>query len=190
MNTTVMERPPLVSIVGTVLNITPALAANRSGKIKLDDGKILSAFPDKLQIIEVGRSYDFGCVVTQKAGVNYHDVKAIRAAPQPQAFRAPPSHAPAVRATDNYPSHQAARRDAAAQPQRTAPVQHEAPQHTANDYNRQTHPADARRMFVCAQISALIKSHQLQVVPLNPVAITETIDLLAKAYDQSCLGGD
>ena len=174
MNTMTMERPPLVSIVGTVVNISPAPAGNRSGKIKLDDGRILSAFADKLQMIEIGGTYDFGCVVTQKAGVNYHDVKAIRPA-QSQQYSAPPRSQPS--------------RVAPGETQRSAPVnQHvDPPRQPSNGngnngaYYRPTSPKDARRMFICSQMNALIQSHQ--IAPLNAQSIADAIAMLAEAYD-------
>lgn len=174
MNTMTMERPPLVSIVGTVINISPAPAGNRSGKIKLDDGRILSAFADKLQMIEIGGTYDFGCVVTQKAGVNYHDVKAIR--PAAQQYSAPPRSQPA--------------RQAPGETQRSAPVnQHVDPPRqpsNGNNYYRPTAPRDAERMFVCANLGHFIDRG---AVSLEAGQMVDAVNILREVW-QSTFGGD
>jgi hypothetical protein len=172
MNTMTAERPPLTQIIGTVVFKSPAPAPNRSGKLKLEDGKILSAFPDKLVLVEVGGTYDFGCVVTEKQGVNYHDVKVVRPAPQaPQ-----PSHRAQPELAQSRPQPQ--------QQQRSAPMDQASTQQRKPppDYNRQTHPVDSRRMFICSQLNAMIQSRQLV---LDTVPIIEAIDMLIRAYDQT-----
>ena len=72
------QLPPLVKIVGTIAEIIPAPASNRSGRIVLTDGKRLGAFPDKLKNVKEGGTYDFGCTKSIRDGVMYLDVKAVR----------------------------------------------------------------------------------------------------------------
>lgn len=72
--------PPLVKVVGTIAEIIPAPAANRSGRVVLTDGKKLGAFADKLTKLNVGGTYDFGCTKKVVDGVAYFDVKTWRPA--------------------------------------------------------------------------------------------------------------
>jgi len=176
MNTTTMERPPLVQVIGTVIGITPAPAANRSGKIKLDDGKILSAFPDKLQHVYEGHTYDFGCVETNKAGVIYRDVKAVRpAAQQPQ--RQAPVAPPRAQASQVRPAP--AQRSEPIEPPRHEP-QRQPQNGNGGGYYKSTDPRDAKRMWMCSQLNALITSRQ---VVISTDGITEANRMLSEAYD-------
>lgn len=164
MNTAVMERPPLVSIIGTVVHKSPAPAANRSGKIKLDNGAILSAFPDKLAQIEEGHAYDFGCVESNKSGVIYRDVKTARLVPQPQAFHAPESHAPAsaIRSQQQQstPPRSQAARTAAADQQRSAPV-NDRPEPQQFFEPKPRKPSDSKQIWVCAMLRADIEANRV-----------------------------
>lgn len=178
MNTAVLERPPLVTISGTVLEIVPAPASNRSGKIKLDDGKILSAFPDKLSAIVEGGSYDFGCTETNKSGVIYRDVKTVRTAAAPASGYAGQHTRHAAPA---QPRPAAVRQSAPVEPAHREPPRQERPQSNGNgNYYRPTSPQDARRMFLCSQLNAMITSHQ---VTMTSQGIAEAIAMLAEAYD-------
>ena len=172
MNTVTTERPPLTKIVGTVADITAAEARNKPGKIELEDGKILRAFADKLQMVQVGGTYDFGCERNEVGGVTYNNVKAIRAssAPQHQHPRAQAQHA-----------RQDVQRSEPPEPERQPQRQ---PNNGGNgnggNYYRPTAPKDARRMFICSQMNALITSHQVQP---NAQAIADAIAMLSEAYD-------
>jgi hypothetical protein len=170
MNTQTMERAPLTQIVGTVVFKHPAPATNRSGKIKLEDGKILSAFPDKLVMVEVGGTYDFGCVVTEKQGVNYHDVKVVRATTQ-----APPER-PA------YLNRLAPDRPQPPQ-QRSAPVQQQPTQAKPQpNFGYQTHPLNSEQMFVCSILNAFIKTGRID----NDVAaLTDAVVKLRQVWQQT-----
>ena len=146
MNTATMERPPLTWITGTVHHIAAAPASNRSGKIKLDSGQILSAFPDKLVLVEEGGTYGFGCTVTPKGGVNYHDVKAVK-----------PIEAAPERKPERPARSLSAAGAAAAEPQRQVPQQNG----NGNGYYRPTAPRDAERMFVCSVLNAFIQTGRI-----------------------------
>jgi len=50
------------------------------------------------------------------------------------------------------------------------------------NYDRPTHPRDAKRMFICSQMNAMISSRQ---IVLQADIIAEAIEMLAKAYDQT-----
>ncbi|MGA9855087.1 MAG: hypothetical protein WBR29_07420 [Gammaproteobacteria bacterium] len=182
MNTTVMERPPLVSVVGTVVHMSAAPAANRSGKIKLDNGAILSAFPDKLQQIAEGHVYDFGCVETNKLGVIYRDVKTVRLIPQPEVFR-----------QHSTPPRSQSARQTPAPAQRSAPVNaHVDPPHNPQPQNgnggpfyKATHPRDARRMWVSKMLGDLVQAHQ---VTSDKESIRRAIIDLCELYEETPLG--
>lgn len=177
MNTTTLERTPLTSIVGTVLE-KGAAAPGRSAKIKLTSGLILSAFPDKMAQIVEGGTYDFGCEVVEKSGVIYNNVKAIKPALAPQSST-PPRSQPARQAP--APQRSALVNQHVTPPQNGTP----APQNgngNGGSYYRPTSPKDARRMFICSQMNALIQSHQI-ATPINAQSIADTIAMLEEAYD-------
>lgn len=162
MNTAVLERPPLTQIIGTVVKIIDPPAANKPGKIHLDDGKILSAFAEKISYVQPGGTYDFGCKIN---GV-YKNVHTVRPAAAPRA-QAQTARQPVRQSAPVEPPHQ--------EPQR--PTQNG---NGNNQYFRPTSPKDARRMFICSQMNALITSHQVQP---NAQAIADMIQMLADAYD-------
>lgn len=174
MNTTTMERPPLIKIVGTVEEILSAPARNKPGRIKLTDGKSLSAFADKLQMVEYGRTYDFGCERNEVNGVIYHNVKAVRETTAEAQLRQ--TRAQAQNGAQN------------AAPRQSAPI--EPPQHehrpnnggNGNNYFRPTSPKDAKRMFICSQLNAIITSRQID---LDANSIAATIEMLTDAYDRT-----
>lgn len=158
MNTMTMERPSQLEYATiTVAYVNEKKAGQRNASIKDTDDLYYWVKPEDLHNYVKGGRYEISFVTTQSNGYTNRTIKSAEAV-QPARPQ---------------------------QQQRNAPVQQEAPQTNHADYNRQTHPADARRMWICAQMTALIKSHQIVV---DPVALTEGIDMLAKAYDQSVLG--
>ncbi len=178
MNTTVMERSSLVTITGTVLQITAASGPRNPGKIKLTDGKILKAFPDKLQLVQDGGSYTFQCAPEEYKGVITPKVLAIQAVPREMV----PQHY--GHNTDNYPGRQAQAVRPSPQPQRTAPVQHHhepAPQNGNGNY-RPTHPRDAERMFCCSILNAFIQTGRIN----NDVAaLTDAVTKLRQVWQET-----
>lgn len=177
MNTaSTMEREPLISIVGTVLGKAPAPSARQPGKVKLTSGQVLQAFPEKLQQIVEGQSYDFGCSTSEFKGVIHNTIRSMRAAPAAQPspqYSAPPRSQP--------------QRTAPADPQRSAPVnQHVPPPQSSTPQNgngnyRPTSPKDARRMFLCASFTAFVKAGRVE---RNRDAMAETLDMLSEVYDE------
>ena len=73
----------------------------------------------------------------------------------------------------------AAKRVQRQQQQRTAPVSQDAPK-TNGNYRQVTHPTDAKSMFVCSQINAMITSHQIE---MTVEAVARAIRMLGEAYD-------
>jgi hypothetical protein len=170
MNTQTMERAPLTQIIGTVIFKAQAPAPNRSGKIKLEDGKILSAFPDKWSMVEVGGTYDFGCVVTEKGGVNYADVKVVRPAT---------NYKDAVRQAFVAETRTQSIRPQPQPQQRSAPVQQQNAPPAPIEYNRATHPRDAERMFTCSILNAFIQTGRID----NDVAaLTDAVNKLRDVW--------
>jgi hypothetical protein len=172
MNTMTAERPPLTQIIGTVVFKSPAPAGNKPGKIKLEDGKFLYAFADKLQMIEIGGTYDFGCAIN---GV-YNNVKVVRPlAPQQQAFQQSP-HRPQQQRSAPVPN----------QPPRLSDIVHmneleNAPRKII-EYNRPTHPRDAERMFTCSILNAFIQTGRID----NDVAaLTDAVRKLRQVWQET-----
>ena len=67
---------------GTVVAIAPSPAANRSGKIKLQEGDVLYAFPEKLKLVAEGVRYEFDVEPYVKEGKQYLNVKNLRSLEQ------------------------------------------------------------------------------------------------------------
>ena len=145
-----------------------------SGSIKDANGDYYGVHRSGLHLFAQGRAYEFD-FTTNGAGFRDVDVKSVQPiGPHP----APAQHGGNV---TNYPSQVAARRDGGQQ-QRTAPVQQQtAPQNGNGNYYKPVSPKEARRMFICSQMNALITSRQ--IVPLNAQTIAEAIAMLAEAYD-------
>lgn len=196
--TTQADRPPLVKIVGTVADITLASAHNKPGKIELESGKILYAFPDKLQMIKKGETYDFGCETTEFRGVLNHTVRAARAAggsdklgPAPSNFvtteevlaqrRPQPQRAidaQAVLLNSGQSARQEPRGDFT---EFREPAQTKAPLQSQN-YYKPTNPRDAKRMALCSWINAFIQTGRVE---RSKEAVVETILMLSDAYDET-----
>ena len=162
-----MNTMELTKIVGTVHHITPAPAANRSGRIKLDSGQILSAYPEKLKNLSEGDTCEFGCTETHKGGVIYYDVKTVLPATPPNIVLTPEGQRHQRQASTVTNGHSVGTRK--------APMNGE-------QYYKPTSPRDSKRMFVCSQMNALIASRQ---VVLTTEGIAEAIKMISEAYDQT-----
>jgi len=154
----------MTTIQGTVVAKAPAPSPKSPGKIKLADGTILSAFPEKLALVQEGGSYAFGITFSQgNKGQTFRNIASIdpldpiRPNPQfvtrqeieaqrrPTASAQPPQRQQQAEQFNPPPP----RREPQAQP----------PQHGAAfpvEWNRPTHPRDSRRMFVCAMMTTEI----------------------------------
>jgi len=164
--TTTIERAPLTKIVGTVEDITSAPDRSKPGKILLTSGKVLRAFADKLQMVERGGTYDFGCELNDVGGVVYNNVKAVRAAvPDAQ----PRQQQRAQAQVQREPTRQSAPID---------PPQHEPRPNNGgnNGYYRPTSPADKKSMFRCACVTAFIRAGQLRADRNEIAAFIAEID--------------
>jgi hypothetical protein len=149
-------------IVITVAQILEPKGPRKPAWIKSAEGVNFSIWPDKLGQFREGESYEIEYVTTN----GYHNIKSARAA-------ARPSPAPAQFTAQ----HQPARSLSSA----ASPPPHQAqPQGNGGQYFRPTSPKDARRMFICSQMNALITSHQVQVTAQG---IADAIVMLSDAYD-------
>ena len=176
MNQTVELQRATIT-VGRILDPKPG---QRQRKIKDLDGRMFDVWPEHQALFAEGRTYEIG--FTEKRGdkATFRDIKAARELQQRSD------------AADNYPSRQAARRDAPPEAAR-APMrqsgppdasQHEPPRAPQNDKNngfyRPTHPRDARRMFITATLGHFIETGRLDC---TAQAIADAIVEIATAYD-------
>lgn len=169
---------------GIVVAVAPAPAANRSGKIKLQSGEILYAFPEKLKTVQIGGRYEFDVDPYTKEGKQYLNVKNLRdLAPikdnpnfvgtaEVLAQRRPTAQAerPINGADFNPPG---VKRQAPAQP-----AQHGAA--FPVEWNRPTHPRDGRRMFLTATLGHYIDTGR---VDLKAQSIADAMVEILQAYD-------
>lgn len=163
MNTAVAEREPLVTISGTVLEKTAAPSARHPGKVKLTNGKILHVFPEKLQQIQDGQTYEFGCSTSEYKGVLQLTMRSFK-------HITPHGHQANV---ENYPSRQAERAGVpASEPRQAKPPQPS----SEGGYYRPTSPADKKSMFRCACITAFIRAGQLRIDQKEIAAAIAEID--------------
>jgi hypothetical protein len=170
---------------GTVVAIAPSPAANRSGKIKLQEGDILYAFPEKLAQIAQGSRYEFDVEPYVKEGKQYLNVKNLRSL---EPIRDNPN------ITTGRPTAQAqppARQQQAEQPRNGShfnppPPKREAPpQHGAAfpvEWQRPTHPRDSRRMFICAMMAQDIAAGRFGS---DEEAYVERVAMWARVYDRT-----
>lgn len=144
----------------TVQNIMPAAAANKSARIKDTDGVIFSIWPDKLNGINIGETYEIDFVLNGA----YRNIKAIRTAQRP-------GPAPAqFTAGQQQPARSLS--SAAAPPT--------GPQQNGNgQYYRPTSPRDSERMFTCSTLNAFIQTGR---VDCHRDALAQIINELRAAY--------
>jgi hypothetical protein len=161
----------LTTLRGTVVAIAPAPAANRSGKIKLQSGEILYAFPEKLKLVQAGGAYEFGVEPYVKEGKQFLNVKTL-------------ANLDPIKPNPNFiqPEEIAAQRRSPTQPQ-NAPAKASAKPDSngfgSNNY-RPTHPRDARRMFLTATLGHYIETGR---VDLKAQAIGDAMVEILQAYD-------
>ena len=185
MNTATMERTK-EHVVVTVQYVNQPKGNAVSGSIKDMNGDYYGVHKSKLDLFVPGMPYEFDFSVSE-AGYRNVDVKTI----QPVAAQ---RQAPLSTDPTNYPSRNAPPR-AQAQNARPAPVQRSAPiepphqkpprqpqNGNGGQFYRPTSPKDARRMFICSQMNALITSHQVRP---NADDIAAAIAMLSDAYDMT-----
>jgi hypothetical protein len=158
MNTQVLEHGQI-----TIQRIFPAKAANKSATIRDMDGQMFSIWPTNLGIYREGETYDIEFTSNEKNGVVYRDIKRGTLAARPSP------------AGPNIVTGAQVREFASPPPKPQGK-----PMDGSNFY-KPTSPKDARRMFICSQMNALIQSRQ--IVPLNSQTIADHIAMLAEAYD-------
>jgi hypothetical protein len=185
----------LIHVTGKVVMIQPAPAPNRSGKIKLNTGKVVSAFAEKLALVREGEIYDFGCLTNEKDNVLYYNVKTVRnaapaaerqnVAPAPQR-QAQAATAPRQPIRQSAPIEQPRRNgsvsDLAPQPDQPRPQVREQqwPGPGGSSYYRPTHPRDAKRMFITATLGHFIETGRVEC---NAQSIANAIAEISGGYD-------
>jgi hypothetical protein len=139
----------------TVQNIMPAAAANKPARIKDADGVIFSIWPDKLNGIAVGETYEIEFVLNGA----YRNIKTIRIAqrpgPAPSQF------------TAGQPQQPARSLSSAAAPPPNG------------QYYRPTAPRDSERMFCCSTLNAFIQTGR---VDCHRDVLAQAINELRAAY--------
>ena len=192
MNTQTLERPTIRTATITVQFVNEPKGRARSGSIKDIDGIYFWVKPDMLAEFQPGEQHDIEYTETVSEGFTNRTIKAHRLVLQEQRpASAPQRQAPLSTDPTNYPSRNAPPRAQAqtrSDPvQRSAPVDPPPPQRqpqngNGNGYYRPTSPKDARRMFICSQMNALITSHQVRP---NTDDIAAAIAMLSDAYDMT-----
>jgi hypothetical protein len=152
MNTVALQQPRFEQGTITVDRIFPAKAQGKSANIKDTSGLLFGVWPDKLGLFNVGETYEIEFSSKVSNGVTYRDIKTAKMVARSE----PPSLQSGATRTASPPG---------------AP---------SGQYFRPTSPKDARRMFICSQMNALITSHQVQV---SAQGIADSIVMLADAYD-------
>lgn len=137
----------------TIQNIMPAAASNKPARIKDIDGVIFSIWPDKLNGIAVGETYEIDFVLNGA----YRNIKAIRTAQRP-------GPAPAQFTAGQQPARSLS--SAATQP-------------PAANYRQATPPRDSEQMFVCSTLNAFIRSGR---VDCHRDTLAAAINELRAAY--------
>jgi hypothetical protein len=167
MNTQTIDRPAIKTAMVTVQYVNPAKSPGKSGSIKDVDGQYFGVRPAMLSSFEPGEAYHVEFTEKVNSGVLYRDIVRIV---QPQSQGISPRQADFLTREEI---------EAQRRPQRTAPMNAHTPAPAPN-YRQQTHPADARSMFVCSQLNAMIQTHQIE---LTVEAVARAIQMLGQAYD-------
>lgn len=145
----------------TVQNIMPAAAANKPARIKDADGVIFSIWPDKLNGIAVGETYEIEFVLNGA----YRNIKTIRIAQRP-------GPAPAQFTAGHQQQPARSLSSAAAPPPNGQ-------QNGNGQYYRPTSPRDSERMFTCSTLNAFIQTGR---VDCHRDALAQAINELRAAY--------
>jgi hypothetical protein len=165
MNTQTMERPKTEHAVITVQFANEKKGGQRNASIKDVDGLYYWIKPEDLHHYHPGETYEVEFITTQSNGYTNRTIK--NAAPverQPQ--RAQPAQAQRDPVRQSAPVEQ--------------PRQPQPGNGNGNNYSKATSPKDARRMFLCSQLNAVIASGR---VDLNAQALANMITELSAAYD-------
>ena len=188
MNTVAMEREPLVSIKGTVTEKVAAASSRQPGKVKLSNGQFLHAFAEKLQQIQPGLAYDFGCSRSEFKGVNQNTIRAFKligdVGPAPANFitREEIEAQRQPRAAQAVPTNLRGEYSVV----ETAPQQAPKAAPAGNQYYRPTAPRDAERMFTTATLGHFIDRG---TVTLDARVIADAVNILRDVW-QGTFGAD
>lgn len=142
----------------TVARILQPKAPRKPAWIEGADGVRYSIWPDKLGQFREGESYE----IEFQTSNGYHNIKSARAATKPS-----PAPGQFTGGRSNPPARSLS---SAASPPAGAPQQNYRP----------TAPKDARRMWLCSQLNAMIESRQ---VSLTTESLIEANRMLMDVYD-------
>ena len=143
---------PLETATVKVQYVNMPKEGKKKGSIKDTEGDYYGVWADKLHDFQAGETYE----ITFRENNGYRDVVAVKRAPTKPAEERPYT---VVETANPRPA--------------TA---------HASQYYRPTSPKDARRMWLCSQMNALISSRQC---PISVEAIAEATRILMEAYDQT-----
>lgn len=145
------------NFVIAVRETRPPTAAGRSGTVITTDGRFLDAWPDTLDILLPGHRYDVETSSREKGGRTYTTIRKAT----PVAGNGSSS--------GDANGHTGANGAAGAQ---SAPP-------ATNGYYRPTVPRDSERMFVCATLTAFIKTG---AIPAERSRLIQAIEAIRGAY--------
>jgi hypothetical protein len=174
MTTATMERTAQIEYATiTVQFVNEKKPGARNASIKDIDGAYYWVKPEMLQVFQPGGVYEISFTTAQSNGYTNRTIKSAEAQQ--------PAPRPAPRAQASQGSRPAVKQSV---PVAEAPPHQEPPKQPQNgnggNYFRPTSPKDAKRMFICSQLNAIITSRQ---VAMNAQAIADTITMLTDAYD-------
>jgi hypothetical protein len=181
VTTTTLERPSQAQLeyaTITVAYVNPPKPGQKSASVKDTDGVYFWIRPAEQANFVPGGSYEISFSTTQSNGYTNRTIKS--AAPVQQQARAQTraQNDPA----ENYPSRQAARRDAEPTPREPQ----RQPQNGNGNYYRPTSPEDKKSMFRCACVTAFIRAGQLRADRNEIAAAVAEIDA---GYDMGTASG-
>lgn len=144
---------PIVTMTVKYINLPKP--GKQRGTIKGTDDQFIGVFADKIKLFEVGKTYDIDYSETVSGDVTYKNVKSatlVASAPEPQRAQQTSNYvAPAANASAAFPE----------------------------GVNRQTHPVDAERMFVCSTLNAFIQAGKIH---MDPKELIEATTLLRRLW--------
>lgn len=144
----------------TVAHITPAPGPGKSARIKDTDGMMFGVWPDKLNGVVPGGTYEIEFIAKVSNGVTYRDIKAIRVSDRPGP------------APDQFTAGRPQQVAAQAKPSAAQP-------NGNGQYYRPTAPRDSERMFVCSTLNAFIQTGR---VDCHREVLAAAINELRAAY--------
>jgi hypothetical protein len=164
MNTATIERQSQTEHATIVVQyVNEKKPGQRNASIKDADGAYYWVKPEELHRYQPGVAYEIAFVTTQSNGYTNRTIKNAQLVQQQQPE--PRRQAMTVAGGSSIGTRKG--------------TMNEQPNGNGN-YYKATSPTDARRMFLCSQLNALITSRQ---VTLSADGIADAIRMLSAAYD-------